>query len=95
MNKMRTLQQLRENYLVAVVRGNTEDDAWQKCKQIIEGGILNIEVTFTTPHAETVIKFLSQKYKNEVLIWCRDSFGCYYSTYRNYEWSKLYCESSF
>lgn len=42
MNKMRTLQQLRENYLVAVVRGNTEDDAWQKCKQIIEGGILNI-----------------------------------------------------
>ncbi|AID41878.1 2-dehydro-3-deoxyphosphogluconate aldolase [Staphylococcus xylosus] len=68
MNKMRTLQQLRENYLVAVVRGNTEDDAWQKCKQIIEGGILNIEVTFTTPHAETVIKFLSQKYKNDVLI---------------------------
>lgn len=58
MNKMRTLQQLQENYLVAVVRGNTEDDAWQKCKQIIEGGILNIEVTFTTPNAETVIKSL-------------------------------------
>lgn len=68
MNKMRTLQQLQDNYLVAVVRGNTEDDAWQKCKQIIEGGILNIEVTFTTPHAETVIKSLSTKYKTDVLI---------------------------
>ncbi len=59
MKKMQTLQQMHDNYLVAVVRGHSQEDALQKSKQIIEGGILNIEVTFTTPQAEEVIKTLS------------------------------------
>ncbi|WP_436854466.1 bifunctional 2-keto-4-hydroxyglutarate aldolase/2-keto-3-deoxy-6-phosphogluconate aldolase [Staphylococcus caeli] len=68
MKKMHTLQQLHDNYLVAVVRGHSQEDALQKSKQIIEGGILNIEVTFTTPQAEEVIKTLSTQYQENVLV---------------------------
>ncbi|SCS36187.1 2-dehydro-3-deoxyphosphooctonate aldolase [Staphylococcus caeli] len=68
MKKMQTLQQLHDNYLVAVVRGHSQEDALQKSKQIIEGGILNIEVTFTTPQAEEVIKTLNTQNHENVLV---------------------------
>ncbi|MDO5375057.1 MAG: bifunctional 2-keto-4-hydroxyglutarate aldolase/2-keto-3-deoxy-6-phosphogluconate aldolase [Staphylococcus rostri] len=55
MKKWQTLQKLHDNYLVAVVRGNSKEHAIAAVQQMIEGGIYNIEVTFTTPQAEQVI----------------------------------------
>ena len=34
-----------KNYLVAVVRGKSKDDAIAAVQQMIEGGIYNIEIT--------------------------------------------------
>ena len=61
MKKIKILNQLHENYLVAVVRGKSKDDAIAAVQQMIEGGIYNIEITFTTPQAEEVIRHLSDK----------------------------------
>ncbi|WP_414048957.1 bifunctional 2-keto-4-hydroxyglutarate aldolase/2-keto-3-deoxy-6-phosphogluconate aldolase [Macrococcus animalis] len=68
MKKYEILEKLHENYLVAVVRGKSEEDAIHMIENIIEGGIHNIEITFTTPNAENVIKYFSQKQNESLLI---------------------------
>jgi len=68
MEKTRILQQMNDNYLVAVVLGNSSEDAILKSEKIIEGCILNIEITFTTPYAELAIKALTKKFNKEVVI---------------------------
>lgn len=68
MHKYTVLNQLHKNYLVAVVRGESQEDAVHMIDQIIEGGIKNIEVTFTTPGAEAVIKHLNESYSEDVVV---------------------------
>lgn len=68
MHKYTILKQLHNNYLVAVVRGKSQEDAQNMIDQIIEGGIKNIEVTFTTPGAEHVIQHLQQHADDTVVI---------------------------
>lgn len=68
MNKFNTLKSLHDNYLVAVVRGKSKKQALDYIEQIIEGGILNIEVTFTTPQAEIVIQELKENYKDKEVV---------------------------
>lgn len=60
--KQEILSQLKENYLFAVIRGNSAEDATNISEAVYEGGIKNIEVTFTTPQADESIKALAQKY---------------------------------
>ncbi|KKI61005.1 4-hydroxy-2-oxoglutarate aldolase [Staphylococcus warneri] len=60
MKKMQTLNRLHDNYLVAVVRGKSKADAIAAVEHMIDGGIYNIEITFTTSQAEEVIQHLSQ-----------------------------------
>lgn len=68
MKKIKILNQLHENYLVAVVRGKSKDDAIAAVQQMIEGGIHNIEITFTTPQAEEVIRYLSETSDDHIII---------------------------
>lgn len=68
MHKYTILKQLHNNYLVAVVRGKSQEDAQLMIDQIIKGGIKNIEVTFTTPGAEHVIQHLQQYADDTVVI---------------------------
>ena len=55
MKKSSILERIHHNYLVAVVRGDSKDDALHMTSHIINGGIHNIEITFTTPQAHDVI----------------------------------------
>ncbi|MGT2932960.1 bifunctional 2-keto-4-hydroxyglutarate aldolase/2-keto-3-deoxy-6-phosphogluconate aldolase [Streptococcus catagoni] len=59
------LNQLKENYFFAVVRGKTAQDAIEISKHAIMGGIRNIEITFSTPDALDVIKKLSDDFKDD------------------------------
>ncbi|MCU7558264.1 bifunctional 2-keto-4-hydroxyglutarate aldolase/2-keto-3-deoxy-6-phosphogluconate aldolase [Macrococcus capreoli] len=68
MKKMSILNQLHQNYLVAVIRGKSEQDAIDMIEQIIKGGIYNIEITFTTPNAASVIQYFNQKEDQRLLI---------------------------
>lgn len=56
---------MKENYIFAVIRGKDENDGYEIAKASVAGGIKNIELTFSTPNAEEVIKKLVDEYKND------------------------------
>lgn len=60
--KRETIVKLEENFLFAVVRGKSEDDGYEISKATYEGGIKNIEVTFSTPNADKVISRLAAEF---------------------------------
>lgn len=59
MKKFSILNKIRENYLIAVVRGKGFDDTVKMIESIVEGGIKNIEITYTTPKAGELIEHFS------------------------------------
>jgi 2-dehydro-3-deoxyphosphogluconate aldolase / (4S)-4-hydroxy-2-oxoglutarate aldolase len=60
--KRDTLNQLQENFLFAVVRGATQEEGYEVSKAVYKGGIKNIEVTFSTPNAEQVMRQLADEF---------------------------------
>lgn len=66
--KQEILSQLKENYLFAVIRGKSAEDATKISEAVYEGGIKNIEVTFTTPQADESIKALAKKYADTDMV---------------------------
>lgn len=64
------LEKLKKDLLVAVIRGDNDDDAYEISKKVIEGGIKIIELTFSTPYIENTIERMSKEYSNndDVLI---------------------------
>ena len=54
--------------LVAVVRGDSREAALEVVGALIEGGVLGIEVTFTTPEAHRVIRDLNEEYGDDILL---------------------------
>lgn len=66
--KIETLQRITEIGVVAVVRADNEEQAEKISRACIEGGIPAIEVTFTVPGADEVIKSLKKKFKKEELL---------------------------
>src|SRR5699024_4993805 len=62
MKKFEILNKIHENYLVAVVRGHGFESTVKMIESIVEGGIKNIEITYTTPKASELIEhFASHK----------------------------------
>lgn len=59
------LETLKKNYIFAVVRGKDETAGYEICKAAVEGGIKNLEVTFSTPNAEKVMSDLVEFYKED------------------------------
>ncbi|PZO95261.1 bifunctional 4-hydroxy-2-oxoglutarate aldolase/2-dehydro-3-deoxy-phosphogluconate aldolase [Streptococcus halichoeri] len=68
MTKSETLLQLRQQKIVVVVRGNSEEEAFQASKACIEGGITAIEVAYTNNKASQVIERLNAYYANQPTI---------------------------
>ncbi len=58
MLKQSILFKLAETKVVAVIRGKTPEEAIELSKAAIQGGILAIELTYTTPGVEDVFKAL-------------------------------------
>ena len=68
MEPQRTLERVGELGLLAVVRGESADAALEVVGALIEGGVLGIEVTFTTPEAPQVIRDLKQEHGDRILL---------------------------
>lgn len=68
LKKFDILSQLKENYLFAVVRGQSSQDAFDISEAVFEGGIKNMEITFTTPQADDTIRQLYKKYKDTDMV---------------------------
>ena len=64
----RTLEMVKELGLLAVVRGESREAAVEVSDALIEGGVLGIEVTFTTPEAELAIRELGEKHGESILL---------------------------
>jgi 2-dehydro-3-deoxyphosphogluconate aldolase/(4S)-4-hydroxy-2-oxoglutarate aldolase len=66
--KQEILSKLKENYLFAVIRGKSAEEATEISKAVYAGGIKNIEVTFTTPQADESIKALAKEYQGTDMV---------------------------
>lgn len=64
----KTLDRLHELGLLAVVRGATCAAAIEVSNALIEGGVLGIEVTFTTPEAHRAMRELAEEHGDRVLL---------------------------
>ena len=63
-----TLERVKELGLLAVVRGESREAAVEVSDALIEGGVLGIEVTFTTPEADLAIRDLGEKHGDSILL---------------------------
>lgn len=68
MEKSAVIQKVKELGLLAVIRGPSQDLTVQMVEALINGGVLGIEVTYSTPNAEEVVRTLSKKYGDEILL---------------------------
>ncbi|GAB2673395.1 bifunctional 2-keto-4-hydroxyglutarate aldolase/2-keto-3-deoxy-6-phosphogluconate aldolase [Paenibacillus thermoaerophilus] len=65
MKKLKLIQQICEDGVVAVLRGRSADEVVEMAEQSIAGGIKVIEVTMTTPGALGAIERLAAKYSSD------------------------------
>jgi 2-dehydro-3-deoxyphosphogluconate aldolase/(4S)-4-hydroxy-2-oxoglutarate aldolase len=63
-----TLKRVEDLGLLAVVRGGSHEAALEVVDALVEGGVLGIEVTFTTPDATRVIRDLNAEYGDRILL---------------------------
>jgi 2-dehydro-3-deoxyphosphogluconate aldolase/(4S)-4-hydroxy-2-oxoglutarate aldolase len=63
-----TLKRTEDLGLLAVVRGESRAGALEVVGALIEGGVLGIEITFTTPEAARVIRDLDEEYGDNILL---------------------------
>jgi len=68
MKKFEILNQLTEAGVVAVIRAENEAQAIEISKACLAGGVKGIELTFTVPGADRVIRALAEQFGNEMLI---------------------------
>jgi 2-dehydro-3-deoxyphosphogluconate aldolase/(4S)-4-hydroxy-2-oxoglutarate aldolase len=64
MKKIKLVQQMMEEGVVAVLRGDTPDEVVEMAEQAIAGGIKVIEVTMTVPFALRAIEKLASTYSS-------------------------------
>jgi len=65
MKRVSILNRLEKTGVVAVVRGATKEEAVQASHAIVAGGLKGIELTFTVPQADEVIRELAVAYKDQ------------------------------
>jgi 2-dehydro-3-deoxyphosphogluconate aldolase/(4S)-4-hydroxy-2-oxoglutarate aldolase len=68
MTKEKTLNRIRELGLLAVLRGPSPALTLKMVGALVAGGVLGIEITYTTPSATEVVKSLNEKYGNQILL---------------------------
>ena len=66
--KMETLKKMMDVGVVAVVRAESADQAIKIAEACKEGGIPAIEITFTVPYADEVIRELAKAYQDGSMI---------------------------
>jgi 2-dehydro-3-deoxyphosphogluconate aldolase/(4S)-4-hydroxy-2-oxoglutarate aldolase len=66
--KAETIQKIKTEGLLAVLRGPSEDLTVRMVEALIAGGVLGIEITFTTPNALSVIETLAKRYGDEIIL---------------------------
>ncbi len=69
MDKEKVIAKIIEGGLVAVVRAESSEQAFRITEACIKGGVAAVEITFTVPGADQVIRDLAREYrKDEILL---------------------------
>ncbi|MEM6281690.1 MAG: bifunctional 4-hydroxy-2-oxoglutarate aldolase/2-dehydro-3-deoxy-phosphogluconate aldolase, partial [Chloroflexota bacterium] len=68
MNKTETVQKVKALGLLAVLRGPSEEVTINMVDALVAGGVMGIEVTYTTPNAPSVVRQLKAKYGDDILL---------------------------
>ncbi|WP_341779245.1 bifunctional 2-keto-4-hydroxyglutarate aldolase/2-keto-3-deoxy-6-phosphogluconate aldolase [Levilactobacillus sp. HBUAS70063] len=64
MKRLEILRDMQQAGIIAVVRSETTQEALKTVHAIVAGGVKGIELTFTVPGAESVIRSLSSEYRS-------------------------------
>ena len=67
-DKESTLRRVREVGLLAVIRGPSPELTLQMVDALVAGGVLGIEITYSTPNAAEVVKKLDEKFGEKILL---------------------------
>lgn len=65
MKRVEILNKLSKCGVIAVVRGDSAEQAVKASDAIVAGGMKGIELTFTVPNADEAIRTLAKKYEND------------------------------
>ncbi len=65
LKRVETLQRLKGAGVIAVVRGNSKEEAVKASSAVVQGGMKGIELTFTVPNADKAISELVEMYKHD------------------------------
>ncbi len=68
MNKVEVLEKVKELGLLAVIRGPSPELTVKMVDALVAGGVLGIEITYSTPNAEEVVRTLSSQYGDRILL---------------------------
>lgn len=68
MNKQDVLNRVKELGLLAVIRGPSEDLTVRTIEALVAGGVLGIEVTFTTPNAYAVVERVNAMFGDRIVL---------------------------
>ncbi len=68
MDKSTVIQKVKDLGLLAVIRGPSQELTVQMVEALINGGVLGIEITYSTPNAEDVVRTLSKKFGEQILL---------------------------
>jgi 2-dehydro-3-deoxyphosphogluconate aldolase/(4S)-4-hydroxy-2-oxoglutarate aldolase len=68
MNKSDVLEKIKELGLLAVIRGPSAELTVKMVEALVEGGVLGIEITYSTPNAEEVVRTLSTKFGKNIVL---------------------------
>jgi 2-dehydro-3-deoxyphosphogluconate aldolase/(4S)-4-hydroxy-2-oxoglutarate aldolase len=68
MTKQDTLEQIRTNGLIAVLRGPSPELTLKMVDALVAGGVRNIEITLSTPDAYAVTAKVAVKYRDQIVL---------------------------
>jgi 2-dehydro-3-deoxyphosphogluconate aldolase/(4S)-4-hydroxy-2-oxoglutarate aldolase len=68
MSKIEMLEKVKELGLLAVIRGPSAELTVKMVQALVDGGVLGIEITYSTPNAEEVVRTLSKMYGNRIVL---------------------------
>ncbi|HZW05238.1 MAG TPA: bifunctional 4-hydroxy-2-oxoglutarate aldolase/2-dehydro-3-deoxy-phosphogluconate aldolase [Anaerolineaceae bacterium] len=68
MDKQEILQRVKDLGLLAVIRGPAADLTVKMVEALVAGGVRGIEITYSTPDAEGVVRALKSRFGDEILL---------------------------
>lgn len=66
--KKEVLERIKSTGLLAVIRGPSKELTIKMVDALVSGGVTGIEITYSTPHAEEVVRKLKESYGDKILL---------------------------